>query len=59
MSEHDIGEAARRGLQRAGLHLVRAAIEVVNGISAFLEEIQAVRDGGDDGDEGPQRVTVE
>lgn len=62
MSERpEIADAARRGLQRAGIHLVKAAIELVNGISAFLEEIQAARagdDGGDGGD-GPQRIAVD
>jgi hypothetical protein len=38
-----MSEAARRGLHRAGVHLVKAMIEVVNGISAFLEELQAAR----------------
>jgi hypothetical protein len=36
----DLGEAARRGMQRAGVHLMRAAIEVIEGVSAFLEEMQ-------------------
>ena len=39
MSE-ELSDAARRGLQRAGIHLMRAAIEVVEGISAFLDEMQ-------------------
>lgn len=58
---HDLGEAARRGLQRAGIHLMKAAIEVVAGIGAFLEELNAA-DGGsdDDGNEsGPQRIPVD
>jgi hypothetical protein len=38
-----MSEAARRGLQRAGVHLVKAMIEVVNGLSAFLEELQTAR----------------
>jgi hypothetical protein len=45
MSEHpEMSDAARRGLQRAGVHLIRAVIEVVNGISAFLEELQTARE---------------
>lgn len=62
MSEEHLSEAARRGLQRAGIHLVRAAIEVVEGISAFLEEMQTAdaRHPEDrDGDDGPQRIDVE
>ena len=47
----DLGDAARRGMQRAGVHLMRAAIEVVEGISAFLEELQKA-DGEADGDGG-------
>ncbi|HEX5630481.1 MAG TPA: hypothetical protein VFY15_02350 [Acidimicrobiia bacterium] len=61
--QHDLGDAARRGLQRAGIHLMKAAIEVVAGIGAFLEELNAA-DGGSDDDEpgsdaGPQRIPVE
>lgn len=59
----EIGEAARRGMQRAGVHLVRAAVEVVAGLSAFLEEMQAagVGQGERDGDEGsgPEHIEVE
>jgi hypothetical protein len=59
---HELSDAARRGLQRAGVHLMKAAIEVVAGLSAFLEEINAASpespdDGGDD--RGPQRIDVE
>lgn len=38
-SSDELADAARRGLQRAGVHLMRAAIEVVEGVSAFLEEL--------------------
>lgn len=58
----ELGDAARRGMQRAGVHLMKAAIEVVAGLSAFLEEMQAAsprrRHDGDD-DEGPQHIEVE
>ena len=59
----ELGEAARRGMQRAGVHLMKAAIEVVAGLSAFLEEMGALSprrsaDGGDDAD-GPQRIEVD
>jgi hypothetical protein len=43
----DLTEAARRGLQRAGVHLMKAAVEVVEGISAFLEEINATTEGNE------------
>lgn len=59
---HELSEAARRGMQRAGIHLMKAAIEVVAGLSAFLEEINAGRsDTSDDDDDerGPQRIAVE
>lgn len=55
----DLSEAAKRGLQRAAIHMVRAAIEVVEGVSAFLEELQAERDGERDPDKGPQRIELD
>lgn len=56
----DLGDAARRGAQRAAVHLMKAAIEVVAGLSAFLEEVGKAKDGGDDaGDDGPQHFEVE
>lgn len=54
MDDHeDLTDAARRGLQRAVVHLMKAAIEVVAGLGAFLEEMGKTQDGdrGDDGDE--------
>jgi hypothetical protein len=64
---HELSDAARRGLQRAGVHLMKAAIEVVAGLSAFLEEINAAGPASsndassNDGDDerGPQRIEVE
>lgn len=54
----DLSEAARRGLQRAGVHLMKAAIEVVEGISAFLEELGA--EGDDDADpQDPEHIDIE
>jgi hypothetical protein len=54
----ELSEAARRGLQRAAIHLVQAAIEIVAGIGAFLEEIGA--DGSEeDPDDGVQRIEVD
>jgi hypothetical protein len=57
----ELSDAARRGLQRAGIHLVKAAIEVVAGVSAFIEELQATGERRDDdsGDGGPERIVVE
>ena len=55
---HELGEAARRGLQRAGVHLMKAAIELVAGLSAFLEEM-AGADDPDDEASGPEHIEVE
>jgi hypothetical protein len=55
----ELSDAARRGLQRAGVHLMKAAIEVVEGISAFLEEIGRDSDEEDDGDGGREHIEVE
>lgn len=54
-----MGEAARRGLQRAGVHLMKAAIEIVAGIGAFLEEINSSSSHDEEPDEGPQRIELE
>lgn len=58
---HEISEATRRGLQRAGIHLMKAAIEVVAGIGAFLEEMNTASQDHDDPGErpGPQHIPVE
>ena len=57
----ELSDAARRGLQRAAVHMMKAAIEVVEGISAFLEEIQAAGEGDDrdDSSDGPEHIEVE
>ena len=56
----DLGDAARRGLQRAGVHLVKAAIEVVAGLGAFIDELQSARsDESGDEAEGPQRIDLD
>jgi len=54
----EMSEAARRGLQRAAVHLMKAAIEVVAGVSAFLEEMGKRQDGEGEAD-GPQHIEVE
>lgn len=52
----ELTEAARRGLQRAVVHLMKAAIEVVAGVGAFLEEMGKASDQpGDDPDSGANR----
>jgi len=53
----DPSEAARRAMQRAGVHLMKAAIEVVEGISAFLEEL--ARDDDPEEETGPEKIEVE
>jgi hypothetical protein len=55
----DITEAARRGLQRATVHLMKAAIEVVAGLGAFLEEMGRTQDGDDDDGDTRQHIEVE
>ncbi|OFW66618.1 MAG: hypothetical protein A2Z12_08265 [Actinobacteria bacterium RBG_16_68_21] len=59
----DLSEAARRGLQRAAVHMMKAAIEVVAGISAFLEEMGSSSaenaEGRDHGEGDPQHIPVE
>jgi hypothetical protein len=52
----------QNGLRRAGIHLAKAAYEVVGGIGAFAEEIVAVvRDDSDDDhrSSGPTRIPVD
>lgn len=58
---HELSDAARRGLQRAGIHLMKAAIEVVAGIGAFLEEINTASPDDDDSGErsGRQHIPVD
>jgi hypothetical protein len=56
----ELSDAAKRGLQRAGVHMVKAALEVVAGLSAFLEEVNANRgDDDEDGDDGPERIDLD
>ena len=55
----DLTDAARRGLQRAALHLMKAAIEVVAGLGAFLEEMGKTQDGEADEGEPRQHFEVE
>jgi hypothetical protein len=56
----ELSDAAKRGLQRAGVHLVKAALEVVAGLSAFLEEVNATRSDADRAeDDGPERIDLD
>jgi len=55
----ELSDAARRGLQRAGVHLMKAAIEVVEGISVFLEELGRYEGGDEDDQAGPEHIEVE
>ncbi len=63
MDDHpEVSEAARRGLQRAAVHLMRALIEVVEGVGAFLEEMGRIGDdGADPGDppSSPQHIPLD
>ncbi len=57
----ELGEAARRGLRRAGVHLMKAAIEVVAGVEALIDEIQQARrpDGEEPADAGRRRIELD
>lgn len=62
-------DAAVAGVRRAGAHLIRAGIEIVSGVAAFLDEVrnreeddpglQRIEVVVDDDDEGRQRLVVE
>ena len=50
----------KMGLQRAGLHMLRAGYEVVAGVAAFLDEVVRVRRDTDPiDDEGPTKIELE
>jgi len=52
----------QNGLRRAGVHMAKAAYEIVGGIGAFADEIvHVIRDDADDdpGRTGPTRITIE
>jgi hypothetical protein len=51
----------QNGLRRAGVHMAKAAYEVVGGVAAFVDEIvSAVREDADDeGASGRTRITIE
>jgi hypothetical protein len=47
--------ALKRGGRRAGVHLLRAGIEVLQAVEAFLDELS----GEEDEAERPERIPVE
>ncbi len=52
MNDDERTDAFKLGLQRAGLHWLRAGYEIVAGVGAFLDEVVRVkraRDGEADG----------
>lgn len=51
----EIVEALKRGGRRAGVHLVRAGIEVLQAVEAFLDELSSDQSEA----EGPERIPVE
>lgn len=51
-------DAMRAGARRAGGHLIRAGIELVSGISAFLDELIKAREG-EKPPSPPQRIELE
>ena len=54
----DLSEALKMGLQRAGLHWLRAGYEVVAGVGALLDELVRVRStAGEDSDAGGDLAT--
>lgn len=55
----ELTDAAKRGMQRAGLHLMRAAIEVVEAIGAFLDEMQHADGEGSRRDGGIERIRLD
>lgn len=68
MNQDDRTDAVKIGLQRAGLHWLRAGYEVLAGVGAFLDEVVRVRRSPDDleGDEDlgddlsdPTRIDLE
>lgn len=57
----NISEAsAKRAMRRAGIHLLRAAIEGVKAVEVILEELSSdVDDEDEDRGPKPQRIEVE
>jgi len=58
--DHQRQGRVKVGLQRAGLHMLRASYEVVAGVAAFLDEVVRVRrDAPPAEDEGPTKIELE
>jgi len=55
----ELGDAARRALQRAGVHFLRAAIEVVQGLGAVIEEVRAAGSAEDRDDGERERIELD
>jgi hypothetical protein len=55
----DSADTVRRALRRAGVHWLRAAIEVLEGVGAFVDEVRSSRRDDDDGDSGRQHIEVD
>jgi hypothetical protein len=58
MDDDGLLDAAAVGARRAGVHLLRAASEVVAGLVAFVEEIGKAF-GDDDDEDGVEHINVE
>jgi hypothetical protein len=56
MDDDGLIGAAAAGARRAGVHLLRAASEVVAGVIAFAEEVGKAFDSSED---GVERIDVE
>lgn len=63
MAESETAAALRRAARRAAYHLLRAAVEGVKALEAFVDELAAVgRDGNEGEDDDPprrERIDVE
>lgn len=60
MTESETAAALRRAVRRAGFHLLRAALESVKALEAFVDEMARAGDEKeDDGAPGRVRIDVE
>ncbi|HJR92838.1 MAG TPA: hypothetical protein VJ938_10390 [Acidimicrobiia bacterium] len=61
MVESESAAAMRRALRRATFHLLRAALEGVKAVEAFVDEMAKVGREDEEGDEGdtPRRVRID
>jgi len=58
---HELNDAVRAGLRRAGLHWMRAGYEILAGVGAFLDEIAAAGKAGTEPDDesGPTKIQLD